>query len=192
MYLIFDTETTGLPKNWKAPLTNLSNWPRMIQIGWILYDHDGNEIEVESYIIKPKGFSIPPDAQRVHGISTEQAEKEGQDLRTVLKNFLNVLNRAEYLVAHNISFDEKIIGAEFLRENMTFDSLVKIKKICTKEASTNYCKLPGNYGYKWPSLSELYFKLFNTHLKEAHNAEVDVRTCGKCFFELKQRGVIKF
>ena len=27
MYLIFDTETTGLPKNFKAPITDTDNWP---------------------------------------------------------------------------------------------------------------------------------------------------------------------
>ncbi len=32
MYLIFDTETTGLPKNYNAPLTDADNWPRLVQL----------------------------------------------------------------------------------------------------------------------------------------------------------------
>ena len=41
MYLIFDTETTGLPKNWKAPITDTDNWPRCVQIAWQLHDEMG-------------------------------------------------------------------------------------------------------------------------------------------------------
>ena len=191
MYLVFDTETTGLPKNWNAPVSAVSNWPRLVQIAWILYDQNGNEIESKSYIVKPKGFSIPYDAQSIHGISTEIAEQQGIELETVLNKFLDVLNRAQYLIAHNISFDEKIVGAELIRGKMNLDRLVQVNKICTKEAGTDFCKIPGNYGYKWPNLSELYFKLFKAPLKEAHNADVDVRTCAKCFFELKRINVIK-
>ena len=37
MYLFFDTETTGLPKRWNAPVTDLENWPRSFAGAW---DHD--------------------------------------------------------------------------------------------------------------------------------------------------------
>jgi len=84
MYLFFDTETTGLPKNWKAPVTDLNNWPRMIQIAWILCDQNGTRIESDDFIIQPEGFTIPSDASRVHGISTEKAIREGEDLEQVL------------------------------------------------------------------------------------------------------------
>lgn len=53
MYLFFDTETTGLPQNYKAPVTNLNNWPRMVQIAWLQYDKDGNRISANNSIIKP-------------------------------------------------------------------------------------------------------------------------------------------
>ena len=73
MYLFFDTETTGLPRNWKAPVTDLHNWPRMVQIAWILCDKTGNRIESNDFIIKPENYKIPRDASRVHGISTEKS-----------------------------------------------------------------------------------------------------------------------
>jgi len=59
------------------------------------------------------------------------------------------------------------------------------------DESTDYCKIPGSYGYKWPSLSELYFKLFDKDFEDAHDAVVDVRACTECFFKLKNKGVIK-
>src|SRR5690554_300651 len=56
MYLIFDTETTGLPKNFRAPVSDTDNWPRCIQIAWQLHDEDGKLIEHQDYIIKPERF----------------------------------------------------------------------------------------------------------------------------------------
>jgi len=118
MYLFFDTETTGLPRNWKAPVTDLDNWPRMIQLAYLFSAGNGNKISGGDFIIKPVGFTIPAEAERIHGISTDRANKEGKDLQVVLQDFQAVISQAKYLVAHNMSFDEKIIGAEFLRNKM--------------------------------------------------------------------------
>jgi DNA polymerase III epsilon subunit-like protein len=189
MYLFFDTETTGLPRNWKAPVTDLNNWPRMVQLAWLVYDHDGTEISGGDYIIRPEGFSIPADASRIHGITTEKALLEGRPLNEVLQVFNALVQQAICLVAHNISFDEKIIGAEFLRNHMP-NSLNGKRRICTMEGSVNFCAIPGPYGYKWPKLSELHYKLFSTGFEEAHNAAADIRATGKCFWELKRRGIL--
>ena len=56
MYLIFDTETTGLPKRFNAPIKDTDNWPRCIQIAWQLHDVDGSLMEHQDFIIKPEGF----------------------------------------------------------------------------------------------------------------------------------------
>ncbi|PKP41052.1 MAG: 3'-5' exonuclease [Bacteroidetes bacterium HGW-Bacteroidetes-10] len=189
MYLFFDTETTGLPRNWKAPVTDLNNWPRLVQLAFLLYDRNGNKISSGDYIIKPEGFSIPIDASRIHGISTERAIREGNILKDVLQKFQSMIEQAEYLVAHNMSFDEKIVGAEFLRNNMS-DCVATKRKICTMQSTTNFCALDGPYGYKWPKLSELHYKLFRTSFDEAHNAAVDINATAKCFWELKRLGKI--
>ena len=189
MYLFFDTETTGLPKNWKAPVTNLNNWPRMVQIAWLQYDKDGNRISANNSIIKPEGYTIPSDASRIHGITTERAISEGMDLFGVLQDFHVLINQADFLVAHNMSFDEKIVGAELLRNNLT-NTIETSNKICTMLSTTNYCALKGPYGYKWPKLSELHYKLFGFEFDEAHDAAVDIEATAKCFWELKQRGVL--
>ncbi len=188
-YVFFDTETTGLPRSWKAPVTDLNNWPRLVQIAWESYDGDGNKMSEESFIIKPEGFIIPADSAKVHGISTERAEKEGVPLLDVLKKFHDLVNESEILVAHNISFDEKIMGAEFLRKNMT-NILDSKKKICTMENSTKLCALPGPYGLKWPKLAELHQKLFGADFEEAHNAAVDIRATARCFWEMRRQGIV--
>lgn len=189
MYLFFDTETTGLPKNYKASVTDLNNWPRLVQLAYLFYDKNGIRISGGDFIIKPEGFTIPAEASRIHGISNEKAIQEGKALRTVLIDFLSFVDQAEYLVAHNMSFDEKIVGAEFLRNGMQ-DSVGTKRKICTMQGSTNFCAINGTYGFKWPKLSELHYKLFRTDFQEAHNAAIDINATAKCFWELKRLGKI--
>jgi DNA polymerase-3 subunit epsilon len=189
MYLFFDTESTGLPKNWKAPVTALDNWPRLVQLAYLCFDGEGNQTNSGSYIIKPEGFLIPAEATRIHGISNDRALQEGSLLKHVLEEFQRQLTSAEVLVAHNISFDEKIVGAEFLRLGM-LNTIPSKKKICTMSESVDYCAIKNDYGNKWPKLSELHQKLFNKGFEESHNAIVDVEITAKCFWELKRLGVI--
>ena len=167
MYLVFDTETTGLPLNFKAPLTDFNNWPRMVQIAWQIHDIRGELIEVKNYIIKPDGFTIPYNSEKIHGISTELANKKGVPLNEVLSLFSNALNNASYVIGHNISFDNNIVGCEFLRSGLE-NLLTEKISVDTKEEGTEFCQLPGGRGgkYKWPNLSELYVKLFNESLNQ--------------------------
>lgn len=190
MYLFFDTETTGLPKNWKAPIEDLNNWPRLVQLAWLVYDRNGNQIYGKDYIVRPDGFTIPANSSKVHGITTEQAISEGMPLAYVMSEFQKDINQAEYLVAHNMSFDEKIVGAEFLRLRQA-NSVATKNKICTMQKTTDFCAIPGPYGYKWPKLSELHIKLFNKDFEEAHNAAVDINATARCFWELKKIGIIR-
>lgn len=190
MYLFLDTETTGLPLDWKAPVGQLDNWPRIVEIGWILSDKDGQEIESQTLILKPDGFLIPKESSDIHGITNEQANSQGADRIAVLKQFATLLDKAQVLVAHNIEFDKKVLHAELIRYNIK-SNIHKIDKLCTKELTTDYCKIPGNYGYKWPTLSELYEKVFSIELSSSHSASSDVKACKDCFFELVNRSVIK-
>lgn len=190
MYLFFDTETTGLPRNYQAPLDDFLNWPRIVQIAWSLYDEDGNHWESQNYIIKPEGFIIPPESTKIHRISQERAVQEGMPLRLALEHFLRDTSGVSHLVAHNIDFDEKIVGAELLREKMP-NPFFSARKICTMKSSVSYCKILNNRGtYKWPNLTELYNCLFSSGFPEAHDAVFDVKACADCFFELKRKGII--
>ncbi|MBI4044770.1 MAG: 3'-5' exonuclease [Candidatus Diapherotrites archaeon] len=190
MYLFFDTETTGLPKSWSAPVSDLSNWPRLVQIAWLQCDNSGKEMSKQSYIIKPENFKIPPDTVKVHGISNEKANKFGIPLKRALSEFSAILGNSKLLVAHNMNFDEKVVGSELIRTKIN-NNLFSITKICTMHSTTDFCKILGPYGYKWPTLMELHHKLFNTSFDDAHDALSDVSACAKCFFELKNRKIIK-
>lgn len=165
MFLVFDTETTGLPLSWRAPASDVDNWPRLVQLAWEAYDPRGRKTLARSYVIRPDGFTIPRDAERVHGISTSVARRKGVPLAEVL-------------------------GAEYYRLGHR-DPFRRKRHVCTMEAATEYCSLPGPYGYKWPRLSELYLTLFGKRDREAHDAAADVATCSRCFFELNRLGIVR-
>lgn len=188
-YLFFDTETTGIPANYNAPMSDINNWPRLVQLAWILCDEDGNIIEKETVIIKPRNFVIPQSASSIHGISTERALNEGVDLKDALLNFSEKIKMSKVLVGHNISFDINIVGSELIRANL--DCTVKnMKSICTMKSSVNFCAISGYNGYKWPKLEELYRKLFGKMFEDAHDALADISATHDCFFEMKKRGII--
>ena len=191
MYLIFDTETTGLPQNFNAPLSDSDNWPRMVQIAWQLHDENGELIENQDYIIKPEGYDIPFNATRIHGISTKMAQEQGRDLQEVLEEFTEVLKKTKVVAGHNIDFDYKIVGAELFRKGIE-NTLEKTPSADTMELGTNFCQLSGgkNGRYKSPKLEELYEKLYGKKFDEAHNAAADVNATAQVFFEMMRIGII--
>lgn len=192
MYLIFDTETTGLPRDYNAPLTDFDNWPRLVQLAWQLHDAKGGLIRAGNRIVRPEGFSIPYNAEKIHGISTEKAMREGLPLKDVVLEFLADVNEAEFLAGHNIEFDFNVVGCELLRLG-EINYLQEKKSLDTKLLTTDYCAIPGGRGgkFKWPTLTELYYKLFERGFEEAHDAAFDVSATGEAFFELLKRGIIK-
>lgn len=189
MYLIFDTETTGLPKRWDAPITDTNNWPRCIQIAWQLHDEMGNLIESQDYLVKPEGFNIPYDAERIHGISTELAAERGIGLSEVLEKFNIALSKSKFIVGQNVGFDVNIMGCEFYRFGVDSKMAeMPVLDTCT-EYTAELLKLPGGRGgkFKLPTLTELHQFLFNQPFAEAHNATADVEATTRCFLELIRR-----
>ena len=186
MYLIFDTETTGLPKSWNAPITDTDNWPRCVQIAWQLHDEMGDLIEHNDFLIQPDGYNIPYDAERIHGISTELAQEQGISLDKSLELFNEALNKTKFIVGQNLNFDLNIMGCEFHRLGIeSILSSLPILDTCTEKTAL-MCQLPGGrYGkFKLPTLTELYNHLFGVGFGEAHNATADVEATTRCFLEL--------
>ena len=189
MFLTFDTETTGLPKNFRAPVSDSDNWPRLVQLAWQLNDNNGKLISNNSHIIKPTNFSIPFNSEKIHGISTEVAIKKGKEINEVLEEFENDLIKSKYIIGHNINFDINIIGAEHFRKK--FKSTIEEKiKIDTAQISKSYCNLKGGFGggLKMPKLIEMYECLFKEKFSDAHDASYDVNATAKSFFKLVEVG----
>jgi DNA polymerase III epsilon subunit-like protein len=190
MYLFFDTETNGMPHTKTAPASDTDNWPRIVQIAWLLTDEDGMEVRSQASIVRPDGFQIPADAARVHGITRELALRHGTPIEEVLNALAKDLESAQTLIAHNAQFDGSVIGAEFYRAR-NGSPLEGKKLFCTMQVSAEFCRIYGKGGYyKWQSLAELHERLFGGAFESAHKALADVQACAKCFFELKRRGII--
>ncbi|MHA7865227.1 DNA polymerase III subunit alpha [Flagellimonas marinaquae] len=189
MYLIFDTETTGLPKRWDAPITDTDNWPRCVQIAWQLHDELGNLIEHQDFLVKPEGFNIPYESEQIHGISTALAEEKGTPLSEVLEAFNQALQQTKFVVGQNVGFDINIMGCEFHREGVESPlNTLPVLDTCT-EHTAELCKIPGGRGgkFKLPTLTELHEFLFGEPFAEAHNATADVEATTRCFLELVRK-----
>lgn len=186
MYLIFDTETTGLPKRWNAPITDTDNWPRCVQIAWQLHDAMGNLIENDNFLIQPDGFNIPFDSEQIHGISTDLAQSDGIPIHEGLNRFHTVLQKSKFVVGQNVGFDINIMGCEFHRYGIE-NNLTELPVLdtCTEKTAL-MCKIPGGRGgkFKLPTLTELHQHLFGNAFNEAHNATADVEATTRCFLEL--------
>jgi DNA polymerase-3 subunit alpha len=178
--LIFDTETTGLPRDKHMP-ANLQkgNWPDIVSISWRVYD-DSVCIAKHSFIVKPEGWTIPPESTKIHGI-TPAAAAEGVSLVTALVAFCEDISTAERIVAHNLSFDKQVV-LNAIRWRLGLKAVIwsPLADICTGVLSTNELKLtfPGRNSpgfYKMPSLKELYKATFSTDDPPgAHNSARDV------------------
>lgn len=190
LYLFFDTETTGIPRDYKAPCTDSDNWPRLVQLGWILTDEQGTMLNEGNRIVRPEGFTIPREASDVHGITNERALAEGEELHKVMLEFYQDLYRCTQIVGHNVHFDLKIMGAEYYRLGYDHCCMIARPAVCTMQSTIEFCNIPGKYGPKWPRLMELYVKLFGREFDGAHDAMADIRATRECFFELKRRALI--
>lgn len=192
--LFFDTETTGLPDDYKASYKHVDNWPRLVQLAWVLYNGD-SEVGQGDYLVKPDGFNIPEEASDIHGHDHQKCMDEGEDIKTVLNKFWTDVTQSDVVIAHNIAFDSNIIASELFRNSAVNHAYSFMRKpmFCTMQSTTDFCKLPGKFAgsYKWPKLEELYEILFHEKLENTHDALVDIRATAKCFFELKKREVFK-
>lgn len=191
--LFFDTETTGLPSNYNAPVTHVQNWPRMVQLAYSEYYEDGSLLAKHNYIIKPEGYVIPADATRIHRITTQQALTEGHDLLDILTLFQQATIESSIVIGHNVEFDKAIVGAEYVRKKIDPKVLLTKRSFCTMKDKNvvNFCKIPGKYGFKWPTLEELHFRLFKEQIVDAHDASIDIESTAKCFWELLKRQVVR-
>lgn len=190
--LFFDTETTGvIPKGIQSPFMQTEYYPRVVQLSWKIGEKEGD------YIIRPDGFTIPDEAAKVHGITTDRALAEGVPYKQTFLAFFADIKNADTLCAHNANFDKSVIFAEYVRMSDA-DRATKFANYFSTKALVDTMLLTCEYvgarfrdgkQGKFPRLEELYAKLFNGESFPAHNSMEDVRALTKCFFECKKRKI---
>lgn len=195
--LFIDTETTGLPLNDNIPYTDLKNWPYLVQVALIIEDDNYGILAKRNIILKPDGYTIPESATKIHGISNEIAVKNGEDRDKVISFLDLALYKSDIIIGHNVSFDLNVIKSEIIRIKGIENALFKKKKhivIDTMKMGRNICKIPNlsfhtrlSLPNKYPKLDELYYKLFNKHFNNQHDAMADVQAAYDCYYELKRK-----
>jgi hypothetical protein len=78
--------------------------------------YNGNHrIQTLHSLIKPISYNSPDEAERIHGISTEYAMKNGIHFAEYADNLRFMIFDADVVVAHNIEFDVLTIFSEIYR-----------------------------------------------------------------------------
>ena len=184
-YLFFDTETSGLPDDSKAPSSDVDNWPRLVQLGWIITNRQGEVLSKVNRLIYPYGFEIDEDATVIHHISDIKARDDGEPLIDVLEEFIIDLRSVAFVVGHNVDFDKKVLGAEMIRCGMP-DIIGGYPSIDTMIMGMGFTEYEDSWGRKkYPKLSELHATLFGVKHVNAHDAMGDIEATVKCFFKMK-------
>ena len=186
-YIVFDTETTGLPKThgfakYYSTKTDTSKYDssRVIQLAWSVHDSKTNEMLKEnSYYIYEKSYKISPGSIAIHGITKEKCKEHGRSFEEVINLFLDDVRTCELLVAHNISFDYNVILAELYRRNMNKEVLIfaSVDKTCTMKMKKHRPK----------KLIDMYKEFFNEEFDNAHDALADVNATAKCFAHMRDK-----
>lgn len=192
--LAFDTETTGLPRWARRGGRNVKVWPFMVQLAWILYDVEKQKvIAIDNHIIRlPKHVLIPEKSTKVHGITNKMMLDGGVPIHEVFGKFHIHLDKADYIIAHNIDFDINVLKEEFKRNGFVnlFNIVSKSTYYCTMKNGTKMCNIlhrsptSGDFVQKWPTLNELHKHLFHTSFDNLHNAYNDVLVCFRCFYKM--------
>ena len=207
--LVFDTETTGLPKSKIINPDTLNLWPYVVQFSYVIYDTILNDIvETSDSIVKLEdGITIPEDSTKIHGITNEISQKKGIDIDLILEDFFYHLRNVDLLVGHNVSFDINMIKVELLRIiyenhlNISDDEIKTIKNnlhfltnykniCCTLQSSIDLCNIKainkfGKEYIKFPKLLELHQKLFESTPNNLHNSFNDILVTLRCYVKLR-------
>jgi DNA polymerase-3 subunit epsilon len=196
MLISYDTETTGLA-DFKARSSD-PNQPHIVQLALVTYSEDGTEANAVSLIVRPDGWIIPPEMTAIHGISHERAMDEGVPEETAVCAFIMTQAIAGLRVAHNESFDRRIMRIAMTRAGIARDFIEAIENraaYCTMTAAKPITKLPptdkqlaaGFSGFKSPKLEECMRHFFGEDLPGAHDGLVDARACARVYFALQAR-----
>jgi DNA polymerase III epsilon subunit-like protein len=148
-----------------------------------------------SFYIRTDPATISPEAQAVHRIDADKLANGIEPVTACLliAGMVEAL-RPEKIVAHNAAFDRSVIGAMFCREGRekTFGYAVEntdsSRWHCTMLANKDLLRLPGKYGWKWPTLSETYNYYFPGQIiNDAHDSLSDSLATARVFIEQRKR-----
>lgn len=144
--------------------------------------------------------NVTSHVKTIHNITTEYANEHGVSPQKVIDLFtsdvIRVTQAGGRIVAHNANFDKTVIN-NVLKTCICHPEFSWEASFCTMRDKRiiNYCALPkeNGRGFKYPTLSELYFRAHNTQTThQLHNALGDIRTLRDAFSVLLRDHIISF
>ncbi|MPT31028.1 MAG: 3'-5' exonuclease [Chryseobacterium sp.] len=185
--LFIDTETTGIPKRWDLPYSETENWPSAVQVSWIIYDENGNEIKRENCYIDVDDLKISDKSFKIHGITKEFLIKNGQARSFVLEKLSADIQKYQpVIIGHFTEFDIHTLSCDFYRAGLE-NPFQQSHFYCTMLKSKDYNLNPSVIYLR---LNQLFEFLFNEKMERSHDAMIDAEMTAKCFFEIRSRGEI--
>lgn len=183
-FLFLDTETSGLPKKWNRAYTDSDNWPHILQLAWIIFDEDRQEIKrTNKYIYEPL-IPISPASEQIHGLTAPFLMKHGEKKKDVLRKLSHDIKKYRpQIIGHFLSFDLQVLAAEFYRTHLAIP-FQENTYFCTLLHSKKYVRNPNMIHLPLALLHEV---LFLETPDNMHNAEKDAEITATCYFEMIQR-----
>jgi DNA polymerase-3 subunit alpha len=194
-FLIFDTETTGLPKDRYTPaISRPQNWPDIVSISWMVFEN-ARLITTRSHIVRPVDWVVPKESTAIHGITDSSAIRNGVSLDWVIEAFRNDLHECDVVVAHNLAFDKNVVDSAWYWRCCPIRGLANKpsfgwppNQICTAEIGKDFCKFPfldNQNRYRFPKLGELYtFMLKRPVPYVLHSSLFDTLALSEIFFSV--------
>ena len=189
---VYDTETTGfVPKRVQVSTDTAHLFPHAVQLSYVMFETDTNTVlkTVDHIIRLPTDIPINEESVKIHGITREISTEKGVDICQALTEFFLDMKEVDLLIAHNFEFDWAVVQVECCRHGIELPS--ELPPIyCTMKETTAFCKLPSQFKkkndeFKWPTLFELYVKLFNEVPEKMHNSLYDVYATLRCVLKFK-------
>lgn len=196
MIFVWDCETSALV-NKDLPHDHPEQ-ARLVELGAVLAEDDGTERASLSMIVRPDGWTIPPEAAAIHGITQEIALRSGVDVEHVIRTFAHYLDLVDVALAFNMAFDRAVISLELIRlgesrpvewpDRPRLECVMELAKVALNLPPTEKMKRAGRLGPKTPNLGEAHVKLFDEEMVGAHSALADARAAKRIWFRLTGQG----
>lgn len=182
--VIFDTETDGLISNSAVPLFKQ---PRIVELYAVTLYQEGTgpqarftELSVYDCMFNTER-ALPEKITEITSITPEMI-KDKKPFLHQRDAITKIIEGADRVVAHNLSYDAAIVNWEVERAGL--GRLIKWpEKVCTVEATEYF------FGFRL-NQKALYKTLFDEEFADAHRAENDVRALTRCYCELVRRDIL--
>src|SRR4051812_6260290 len=175
--IIFDTETTGLPKPTVVPL---DQQPHIIEFAAVkLSDKTLHETDRVTFLVNP-GVPLEPIITKITGLRDSDLKNEKPFSARYLELVRFFLGE-EMLIAHNAPFDVALLTFELQRLDMLTKFPWPFRHVCTVERTQH---LTGSY----MKLEKLYTHLFGRDPEQKHRAMGDVELLMDVVRELRRKG----